>query len=134
MGRIILAVVVALIVAMAVIMIIQMGNVMVVRPPADEVVRDPGQLRQFLANMPVTAYVVILISYILGAFAGGFIVTKMSRRESPGTSLPILIGVVLTIAGLLNFFVVLPGQPIWFIALSLLSYIPMSLLGHRFAR
>jgi hypothetical protein len=134
MGRIILAVVVALIVAMAVIMIIQMGNVMVVRPPADEVVRDPVQLRQFLANMPVTAYVVILISYILGAFAGGFIVTKMSRRESPGTSLPILIGVVLTIAGLLNFFVVLPGQPIWFIALSLLSYIPMSLLGHRFAR
>jgi hypothetical protein len=134
MGRKILAVVVALITATAVIMIVQMGNAVVVAPPSAEAMKDPQLLHQYLTKMPVTAYVIMILSYVLGAFAGGFIVTKMSRRESPGTSLPILIGVILTIIGLLVFFVVLPGQPVWFIALSLLSYIPMALLGHRFAR
>lgn len=134
MGRKILAVVVALIVAFATIMIVQMLNSLVVPPPSSDVMNDPAKLQAFMANLPTTAYVVVLAGYILGAFAGGFIVTKMSRRESPGLSLPILIGVILTICGILNFFVALPGQPMWLVALSLISFIPFSLLGHRFAR
>jgi hypothetical protein len=134
MGRKILAVVVGMIVAMAIIMIVQMANSVVVRPPTSDVMNDPARMREFWNTVPVTAYVVVLIGYVLGAFGGGFIVTKMSRRESPGTTLPILIGVLLLIGGLLNFFVLLPGQPVWFMALSLLLFIPMSLLGHRFAR
>lgn len=134
MGRKILAVVVALIVAFAVIMIVQMANSVVVSPPSADVMRDPVRLREFLRTLPMTAYVVVLLGYVLGAFAGGFIVTKMSRRESPGIALPIVIGAILEIGAILNFFVMLPGQPIWFIVVSLLIMIPASLLGHRFAR
>jgi hypothetical protein len=134
MGRKILAVVVALIVAFAVIMIVEMANTLVVSPPASDVMNDPAKLREFMRTLPMTAYVVVLIGYILGAFAGGFIVTKMSRQVSSGITLPIVIGAILEIGAILNFFVMLPGQPIWFVAASLLLIVPAALIGHRFAR
>lgn len=133
MGRKVLAVIVALIASFAVIMIVQMLNSLVVMPPSSDITNDPAKLREFMATLPTTAYVVVLVGYFLGSFAGGFIVKNMSRRESPGMALPLLIGSLLTIGGLLNFFVMLPGQPMWFAALSLLSYIPAALLGAKFA-
>jgi hypothetical protein len=133
MGRKILAVIVAMIIAIAIVMIVEMINSSIIMPPSDAVMKDPAALRAFMANGPVTAYVVVLIGYILASFAGGFIVTKMSRRESPGLTLPLVIGVLLTIAEIANL-ILLPGQPIWFAALSLVTFIPLSLLGHRLAR
>ena len=133
MGRKILAVVVAMIVAIAIMMIVKMVNSMVVAPPSDAVMKDPAALREFMANGPLKAYLIVLFGYVLASFAGGFIVTKMSRRESPGTTLPIIIGVLLTLAMVSNILM-LPGQPLWFIIASLVVFIPLSLLGHRFAR
>jgi CHASE2 domain-containing sensor protein len=133
MGRKVLAVVVSMIAAMGVILISQMLNSFLVMPPSAEVMNDPVKMRAFLDGLPTMAYVIVLVGYFLGSFAGGFLVRNMSRRESPGTGLAILIGVLLTVAGLLNFFVFLPGQPIWFIAFSLLTFVPVSLLGYKFA-
>ncbi len=133
MGRKILAVIVALIVAFAIMMIVEMLNSMVVARPSDAVMGDPIALREYMANGPVKAYLVVLFGYILASFAGGFIVTKMSRRESPGTTLPIIIGVLLMLAMVANILM-LPGQPIWFVIASLVVFIPVTLLGHRFAR
>lgn len=133
MGRKILALVVALIVAFAVIMIVQMLNALVVLPPSPEVMRDPARLTDYMANLPTTAYVVVLVGYFLGAFSGGYIVTKMSRRESPGMALALIVGLILTIGGILNFFVLLPGQPTWFTVAAMLIYIPVALLGHKSA-
>lgn len=134
MGRKILAVVVGLIAAFAVIMIVQMLNSLVVPPPGSDVMNDPARLREFLSTLPMTAYVVVLVGYFLGSFTGGYMVTNMSRRESPGVSLPLLIGLILMIGGILNFFVLLPGQPLWFVALSLLIFVPITLLGHKLAK
>ena len=132
MGRKILAVVVALIVAFAIMMIVEMLNSLQIAPPSSEVMSDPAKLREYMANGPVQAYVVVLIGYFLASFAGGFLVKNMSRRESPGMALPILIGVILTIGGILNFLM-LPGQPVWFMALATLIFIPIALLGAKFA-
>ncbi len=134
MGRKILAVVVALIAAFAIMMVIQMLNSILVQPPSAEVMGDPARLKEFMASLPGTAYLVVLISYVLAAFAGGFIVTKMSRQVSTGPTLAVIIGAILMIGGILNFFVMLPGQPTWLIAAGLICYIPLALLGHRFAR
>jgi len=131
MGRKILALVVAFIAATAVIMIVEMLNSLVIARPSADVIADPAKLREYMANGPVIGYVVVLVGYFLGSFAGGFIVKNMSRRESPGMALPILIGSVLMIAGILNF-VMLPGQPLWFLILGLLTFIPISLLGAKF--
>jgi MFS family permease len=134
MGRKILAVIVAMIVAFAVITIVQMLNTLMVPPPSSDVMSDPAKMREFMASMPASAYAIVLIGYVLGAFAGGFIVTKMGRQVSTGVTLVIVVGVLLMVGGVLNFFVLLPGQPVWFVAASMLCYVPISLLGHRFAR
>lgn len=133
MGRIILAVVVAMIAAVAVITIVQMMTQLVYPTPASDVMTDPAKLQAWMAAMPLSAYVIVLISYFLGSFAGGFIVKNMSRRESPGMTLPIVIGGVLTVGAILNFFVLLPGQPLWFVIVGLLIFIPVSLFGAKFA-
>ena len=133
MGRKILAVVVAMVVAIAIMMVVEMANSMVIMPPSDDVMKDAAKLREFMANGPVKAYVIVLVGYVLASFAGGFIVTKMSRRESPGLTLPIIIGVLLEL-GMVANMLMLPGQPIWFVVAGFLTFIPLSLLGHRFAR
>ena len=133
MGRKILAVVVAMIVAIAIMMVVERATSMVIMPPSDDVMKDAAKLREFMANGPVKAYVIVLIGYVLASFAGGFIVTKMSRRESPGLTLPIVVGVLLEL-GMVANILMLPGQPIWFVVAGFLTFIPLSLLGHRFAR
>lgn len=134
MGRKILAVVVALIAAFAVIMIVQMLNSLVVSPPSADVMNDPARMQEYMRSLPTQAYVVVLIGYFLGSFAGGYIVSNMSRRESPGIGLGLLIGIVLTVMGVLNFFVFVPGQPMWVAIIALLTFIPVALLGHILAR
>jgi hypothetical protein len=132
MGRMILAVIVALITAIAIMMVIEMGNSIVMMPPSKEVMADPAALCNFMRSGPVTAYVVVLIGYFLAAFAAGFIVTKMSRRESPGLLLPIIIGVLLTLSAIGNM-VMLPCQPVWFEIIAVLIFLPITIIGHRFA-
>lgn len=133
MGRKILAVVVAMIVAIAIMMIVEMCNSMVVTPPSDAVMKDPAALREFMANGPVKAYIVVLIGYILASFIGGFIVTKMGRRISPGMTLSVIVGALLML-GMVANILMLPGQPLWFIVAGLVIFIPVTLIGHRFAR
>lgn len=133
MGRKILAVIVAMIVAVGIISLVQMGNSMVVMPPSQDVMNDPAKLRDYMTNLPLTAYIVVIIGYVIASFAGGFIVTKMARQVSSGLTMPLIVGGLLTVAMILNL-VMLPGQPLWFAVLCLLCFIPLSLLGHRFAR
>ena len=132
MGRMILAVVVALMVALAIMMLIEMGNSMVIMPPSKEVMNDPAALCDYMRNGPAKAYIIVLIGYFLASFAAGFIVTKMSRRESPGLMLPIIVGAVLTLSGIANM-VMLPCQPVWFEVIALVIFLPITLVGHRFA-
>lgn len=132
MGRKILATVVALIAATAVMMIVEMLNSYILPRPSADILTDPAKLREYMANGPTMAYVVVLVGYFLGSFIGGFIVKNMSRRESPGIAMPVLIGVILTLLGIANFLM-LPGQPAWFMVIALLIFIPSALLGNKFA-
>lgn len=133
MGRKILAVVVALIVASAIFMIVQMLNSYIIPPPSVDVMKDPGKLREYMANGPALGYAVVLIGYAIGTFVSGFIVTKMSRSVSSGLTLPTVVGAILTLLGITNFLM-LPGQPIWFMIIALVIFIPLALIGSRFAR
>ncbi|MBP7415823.1 MAG: hypothetical protein WBC19_04555 [Pyrinomonadaceae bacterium] len=133
MGRKILSVVVALIVSFGIMMIVEMVNTLVVMPPSAEIMEDSVRLRDFMAHVPPLGYVIVLIGYFLASFAGGFIVTKMSRQVSQGITLPVIVGTILTLGMIGNIFM-LPGQPIWFIIIGLLMFVPVTLFGHRLAR
>ena len=134
MGRMILAVIVAMIAATAVIWVGWMiSTLLAPNTPNNLQYPSTADLSGYIASLPTISFVVALIGYFLASFAGGFIVKNMSRRERPGMALPILIGAILTVGGILNFFVMLPGQPTWFIILSLLTFLPVTLLGAKFA-
>jgi hypothetical protein len=128
----ILAVVVALIVAIAIMMLIEMGDSLIIMPASSEVMKDPAALCDYMSRGPAKAYIVVLIGYFLASFAAGFIVTKLSRRESPGLMLPIIVGVALTLAAVGNL-VMVPCQPIWFAVIAVIIFLPITLIGHRFA-
>src|SRR5437868_6742578 len=133
MGRKILAVVLALITAWAIFLIVEMIMTQLWKTPNSMEYMGLDEIVAYFVSLPHTAYATVLLGYVIGAFCGGFIVTKMSRRESPGLALPIIIGVILTLGAISNF-VMIPGQPMWFIVASIVVFLPLSLIGHRFAR
>jgi hypothetical protein len=133
MVRKVLAVIVALITAWGIILIVEMVASRFWTTPNNLEYMSRDDMAAYFSKLPPTAYLIVLAGYLIAAFFGGFIVTKMSRRESPGLTLPVVIGIILTLGGILNF-VSFPGQPIWFVMVGVLIFIPMSLIGHRFAR
>jgi MFS family permease len=135
MGRKILAVVVALIAAMAIIMVSEM--IAVTFAPMfqkDSEFLSGAERQAYINSLPASVFAITLAGYIIASFAGGFIAQKMGRRWSSGPTLSLIVGVFLLVGGIVNFFVLMPGQPLWFAAASLISYIPMALLGYRFAK
>lgn len=134
MGRKILAIIVGCIVAGAIITIGQMLMATMWSPPPTAVRGDPEILRAYMQQLPTQAFVVLLLTYAVAAFGAGFIVTKIGRRVSPGTTLPLIIGTLLFLSGIVNFFYTVPYHPLWVSLLGLALFYPMTLLGYRLAR
>lgn len=134
MGRKILAIISAIVVASAIFLIIQMiATMFAPNTPANLEYMSAAERAQYFGSMPTGAYLTVLFGYLLGSLAGGWMVTKVGQVRH-GIIWPVIVGALLTIGGVLNFFVMLPGQPVWFVALSMLSYIPFSILGYFLAR
>jgi hypothetical protein len=134
MGRKILAVIVGWIVAMTIITIGQMLMATMWSPPPTAVRSDPEILRAYMQELPTEAFIALLVIYAIASFGGGFIVTKMGRRVSSGTSLPFIIATLLFLGGILNFFYMVPYHPLWVSILGLAIFYPFTLLGYKFAR
>ena len=133
MGRKILAVVVAMIAAVAIIWVFFMiGTMIAPNTPNNSEYLAKREIAAYMETFPTSAFIAVAIGYGLAAFAGGFIATKMGRRWSPGMSLALVVGALLT-AGSLLVSLAWP-QPIRFVLISLVVFIPLSLLGYRFAR
>lgn len=133
MGRKILAVIVAWIVAGGIILIGQMFMASIWPAPSPTVREDPAAMRAYIEGLPTQAFITLAAVYAVASFAGGFIATKMGRRFSGGPTLALIIGVLLTLGGLLNFFVVVPYHPVWVTIVCLLIYIPFALVGYAAA-
>lgn len=135
MGRKILAVIVGFITAAAIFMVSQMISTMAAPSyPINAEYASQAELAAYIRTLPPMVFGIVLAGYIVGSFAGGFVASKMGRRWSPGPMLALIVGLLLTLGGIYNFFFMLPGQPVWFMIASLLSFIPFSLVGYRVAR
>jgi len=118
--------------AIIVIIIAQMMMSRFVDPLSPEMMQDKAKLREWVAAMPASANIILVLGYIAGSFVGGFTAAKVANKGD--AFLPaLMVGIALLGAGVVNFFVTMPGSPIWTIALSLLCYIPFALLGRKIA-
>jgi lysylphosphatidylglycerol synthetase-like protein (DUF2156 family) len=132
MGRKILAVIVAMITGVAIIWVGWMISTMLAfNTPKNLEYLSTQDIDTYARSLPTSAYIAALIGYAVAAFAGGFISTKMGRRWGGGMSLALVVGGLLTVGSLLTSFTW--PQPMWLVLVSLLIFIPFSLIGYRFA-
>jgi hypothetical protein len=124
------AVVAGFIVASIVMMIVEAINGRVFYPElakAAEGVTDRETIRSLFAKAPVGALLVVIIGWILGGVAGGWTGAWLSAKAKVGHSL--VVGALLTLAGVANNLMLPP--PLWFWVVSLVVLMPAAYLGAR---
>jgi uncharacterized membrane protein YeaQ/YmgE (transglycosylase-associated protein family) len=127
------SVVVAFIAASVVMMIVETINGRLFHPglaKAAEGLKDPQALKALLATAPASAFLVVLFGWLLGAFVGGWLATRLSGGTSRRPAL--ILGLLLTLAGIANHLMIPP--PPWFWIVSLPGMIPAALFGGRLRR
>jgi hypothetical protein len=128
MGKKILAVVLGVIVGCIVIFLVEAIGHRVHPPPADLDYRNAEQMKAYIDTMPSSAFLFVLGAYALGSCAGGWVAAKIGKAMA----LALIVGAILEVFGVMNV-VMIPSQPLWFIAASLALYLPCSWLGGRLA-
>lgn len=129
--RCVLGVLLGLVAMFLVIMGIEyLGHALYPPPPGLDPMRT-DDLSAIMAQQPAAALAFIVAAWVLGAFAGGWIAARVSRRwprvAAVLVSLVVLLGVVQMIRQV-------PGHPQWMAILGLLLPIPAALFAARLAR
>lgn len=130
--RSILAVIAGFVAASAVMMIVESANGRLLYPELGkraEGVTDRQEIKALMASAPVGALVVVLVGWALGSVAGGFLATLISRKPPGGHAL--VLGALLTLAGVANNLMLLP--PLWFWIATLAVFLPATYVGAQFA-
>lgn len=90
-----------------------------------------------IAAIPLGALLMVLLSWGLGAFAGGWTAARIARPQGPSIARPpvaasMVVGFALWVSGLIAMIQI--PHPFWFWIPGLLLPIPCALLGARVAR
>ncbi len=88
--------------------------------------KNPEMMKEYIATLPLSAKIMVLAAYLIGSLVAGMVVAKVSK--SSDKKLPIITGSILTVAAIVNLYMI--PSPIWFVVINLLIYIPFVLLGH----
>ncbi len=127
--RSVLAVLAGAMAAFIAIMIVQQIGAMLYPPPPGFNPQDPGALSALIATLPPGAFLMVLLSYFLGALVGGYLVARLapSRRAIHAG----IIAVLLVVASILNLMAA--PHPLWFMAANLLIVAVVPVLAARLA-
>lgn len=108
-ARRVLAVFAGLFASVGVILVIE-GVSSALHPPTPGLdLRDPEQLRVFIGSLPLSAFLLVLTAWVLGAFIGATVAIRIAR-ERPVTNACVVGGVV-GVATVMNL-TSLP-HPVW---------------------
>jgi small-conductance mechanosensitive channel len=125
MGKRILSVVLGLICAFIIISLMEMLNSLFYTPPKGIDYKDPQAVRAMMEALPVSAFMLVLLGYILGTLAGAIVTTVIHRS---GSLLPaFIVGILLMAANAANLYWL--HHPTWFAVISMAVYLPMAYLG-----
>jgi hypothetical protein len=127
MKRDILSVVVGLATAIITFLIAETINGNLHPAPTTLDYKDTIAVKTFYENQPLSLWLLVLAGWIIGSLLCGFLIKLISKSDNK--KLPIIAGCILTLSAVANFFS-LP-HPTWFIVVSLLVFIPSTLLGHN---
>lgn len=121
-------VVAGFIVASIVMMAFEFTNSSFFPLPSDLDWSDTSAVQALTATLPWTAYILVLLGWMVGSFAGGWIATRLSRDTRYRTALAL--GILLTLAGIANTMMI--GHAILFNLIALPQFLIFTYLGHRY--
>ena len=95
------------------------------------------QVINFYRNLPASAFILMLMGYIIASFVAGVVATALIKRYSRGnTATPVrpvfTAGLLLTVANIVNA-IGFP-HPFWFIVCNTILHVPAALVGYYLAR
>ncbi|HVC92367.1 MAG TPA: hypothetical protein VND64_01690 [Pirellulales bacterium] len=128
--RSILAVIAGFVAASTVMMVVETVNGRLLYPEigkSAEGVTDRQEIKAILASAPVGMLAVVLVGWALGSVVGGFLATLISRKP-PGRQ-AIVLGALLTLAGVANNLMLPP--PFWFWIATFAVLLPPTYVGAR---
>lgn len=96
-------------------------------PPGTNM-RDMKAIKTFVATLPMPAFILVLVGWLVATFAGAFLAARIGRSMIPGY----ILGVVLLAGGIANAIII--PQPVWFSAASFVIYIGMTIVGSKLGR
>lgn len=129
--RLILGVLAGLVAMWAVITGIQYASQLLYPPPPGLDPRVAADLAAIIAALPFAALALLVLSWVAGAFAGGWVAAKISRAW-PRTA-AIIVGLFVLCAVIL-MILTFPQHPKWVAILGIVLPVPAALLGARLAR
>ena len=112
----------SVIIGAVIIFLVEALGHMIYPPPEGIDFNDSEAMKSVVSNLPVGALLFVVIAYALGSFGGGFASVLISKQQN--TTLPIIIGIILMIFGIINLFLI--PHPVWFMIANLLVYIPFA--------
>ena len=128
MLRKLLAILAGAVAGYLVVMTIEMLNLVLFKPPAGMNFGDPAAMRSWIESLPQTAFILILVAWLLGALVGVFIATRIGRSPVPG----IIVGVLLLAATVSNFFKF--PHPAWVMVAAVVGLIAVTWFATRVRR
>lgn len=81
--------------------------------------------KAFISNMPIGAFLFILLAYASGSFIGGFVSALIVKEKKIPTAL--IMATILFILGLMNLIMI--PHPVWFAIATCLVYHPFAFFG-----
>jgi len=130
MGRTILGILAGLVAMWLVTWSIEYAGHALYPPPPGLDPRDTAQLGAILAAAPTAALAMLVAAWSLGAFAGGFVASRIATRHPRAAA---VIVALVTVLGVVAMIFLVPGHPTWVAALGVSLPIPLALLAARLA-
>lgn len=127
MGRTILGILAGMLAAWVVIMACQFGSAALYPPPPGLDPRQPEQLAAFIAGAPVAAMALVVASWVLGAFFGGWVAARIARDHPLFAAL--VVG-LLVVAGVVANTALIP-HPLWMTVPGIALPLPAAWLAMR---
>lgn len=98
-------------------------------PPEGADMADPETMKAYVASLPTTAFLIVLVAHAGGALVGGLVAGLIGRRR---LVVGAIVGGLFLLGGIIN--VVSIPSPLWFVVLDLVSYVPCGILGAKLAQ
>lgn len=128
MGRTILGILAGLVVAWVTMSLSEFLSVVLHRPPAGADLRDPQVLAAHIAAAPMSAMLVVVAGWTLGAFLGAWIAARIARHR---LAAGLIVGALVVVGVIANSMLI--PHPMWMTMAGLALPIPAAWLATRIA-